>query len=76
MPKAIAPPTPGAGNLLDLLLERGKLKNDAALSRALDVAPPVISKIRSGGLQVGPTLQIRVMRAFGMSLAELDAVLA
>ena len=31
--------------LLDTLLEKMHLKNDAALSRALEVAPPVISKI-------------------------------
>ncbi|MCE2832276.1 MAG: hypothetical protein LW709_09535 [Oxalobacteraceae bacterium] len=33
-------------NLLDSLIEKLHLKNDAALSRALEVAPPVISKIR------------------------------
>ncbi len=33
-------------NLLDTLIEKLHLKNDAALSRALEVAPPVISKIR------------------------------
>ena len=30
--------------LLDTLIENLRLKNDAALSRALEVAPPVISK--------------------------------
>jgi len=39
--------------LLDTLIERLRLKNDAALSRALEVAPPVISKIRHGRLPVG-----------------------
>ena len=31
-------------NLLDTLIKQLHLKNDAALSRALEVAPPVISK--------------------------------
>ena len=42
--------------LLDTLRERMKLKNDAALSRALEVAPPVISKIRHRTLPVGASL--------------------
>jgi hypothetical protein len=33
-------------HLLDILLGKMQLKNDAALSRMLEVAPPVISKIR------------------------------
>jgi hypothetical protein len=31
---------------IDLLIDTMTLKNDAALSRVLEVAPPVISKIR------------------------------
>jgi len=69
-------PTPGANKLLDMLLDRGSLKNDAALSRALEVAPPVISKIRHNKLPFGAALQIKVMRVFGLSLSELDAALA
>ena len=38
-------------NLLDTLIKQLHLKNDAALSRALEVAPPVISKIRHRRLQ-------------------------
>lgn len=68
-------PSLGANRLLDQLIERGNLKNDAALSRALQVAPPVISKLRHNKLPFGPTLQIKAMRLFGLSLAEIDAVL-
>lgn len=39
--------------LLDTLIVHLNLKNDAALSRALEVAPPVISKIRHNRLPVG-----------------------
>jgi hypothetical protein len=50
--------------LLDTLIENLRLKNDAALSRALDVAPPVISKIRHHRLPVGEVsdLSIRDLR--------------
>ena len=43
-------------NLLDTLIDKLHLKNDAALSRALEVAPPVISKIRHRRLPVGASL--------------------
>ena len=46
--------------LLDTLIEKLRLKNDAALSRALEVAPPVISKIRHRRLPVGASLLIRM----------------
>lgn len=42
-----AAPTFDQNVLMDYLLNSQRLKNDAALSRALDVSPPVISKIRN-----------------------------
>lgn len=48
--------------LLDAIIERLNLKNDAALSRALEVAPPVISKIRHARLPVGASMLIRMMK--------------
>jgi hypothetical protein len=58
-------------NLLDVLIEKMKLKNDAALSRALAVAPPVISKIRHRRLPVGASLLIRMHEVTDMSIKEL-----
>jgi len=58
-------------NLLDSLLERMKLKNDAALSRALEVAPPVISKIRHRRLPVGASLLIRMHEVSDLSIRDL-----
>jgi plasmid maintenance system antidote protein VapI len=58
--------------LIDFLLEKQNLKNDAALARALDVAPPVISKIRHHRLPVGAALKLRMMRRFGVTLEKLD----
>jgi hypothetical protein len=57
--------------LLDALLEKMKLKNDAALSRVLEVAPPVISKIRHRRLPVGASLLIRMHEVSDMSIREL-----
>ena len=58
-------------NLLTGMIKIIKLKNDAALSRALEVAPPVISKIRHGRLPVGASLLIRMQEISNMSIREL-----
>ena len=66
---------PNPNRLLDGVIARLKLKNDAALARALEVAPPVISKIRHLELQVGASLLIRMMDAADMTLRELRDLL-
>ena len=58
-------------NLLDALIEKLSLKNDAALSRALEVAPPVISKIRHRRLPVGASLLIRMHEVSDLSIKDL-----
>lgn len=57
--------------LLDTLIERLRLKNDAALSRALEVAPPVISKIRHGRLPVGAAMLIRMHEVSDLTIRDL-----
>lgn len=58
-------------NLLDRIIEKLHLKNDAALSRSLEVAPPVISKIRHRRLPVGASLLLRMHEVTDLSLKEL-----
>jgi plasmid maintenance system antidote protein VapI len=58
------------------LVELHKLKNDAALAHKLEVAPPVISKVRNGRLPIGDSLLIKVQRAFKMTLPEVEALYA
>lgn len=62
-------------NLLDALIEKLNLKNDAALSRALEVAPPVISKIRHRRLPVGASLLIRMHEVSNLSIKELRTLM-
>lgn len=62
-------------NLLDSLIEKLHLKNDAALSRALEVAPPVISKIRHRRLPVGASLLIRMHEVSNLSIRELRVLM-
>jgi hypothetical protein len=57
--------------LLDALLESMRLKNDAALSRMLEVAPPVLSKIRHHRMPVSASVLIRMHEATKMSIGDL-----
>jgi plasmid maintenance system antidote protein VapI len=63
--------TNGINRLLDECTRLAELKNDAALSRALEVAPPVISKLRNDRLPLGASLIIRMHEAFGLSIADI-----
>jgi hypothetical protein len=67
---------PGDPNkLLDAIIGKLNLKNDAALSRVLEVAPPVISKLRHGTLPVGPTILIRMHEVSDMGIREMRALM-
>lgn len=57
--------------LLNTVLEHLHLRNDAALARLLRVAPPVISKLRSGKIPVGASMLIRMHEETGISIKEL-----
>ena len=62
-------------HLLDALLARLELKNDAALSRVLDVARPVIASIRQRSLGVGAWLLLRMAEASNLSIADLRGLM-
>lgn len=57
--------------LLNTLIERFNFKNDAGLARALEIAPPMISKLRHRRLPVGPAILIRMHEVTEMSIREL-----
>jgi hypothetical protein len=62
-------------HLLDSLIEKLHLKNDAALARALEVAPPVISKLRHHRLPVGASLLIQMQEISDLRIKELRALM-
>lgn len=68
-------PAYNPNQLLDTMLKTMDLKNDAALSRRLGVAPPVISKIRNRRLPVGASLLIRLHEETGMLIRELKSLM-
>lgn len=61
--------------LLDKLISDMKLRNDAHLSRVLVVAPPVISKIRHGRLDLGDTLLISAHEVSGLDIADMKKII-
>ena len=61
--------------LLESLIHKLNLKNDAALSRALEVAPPLISKIRHRRLPVGASLLIRMHEVSNLSIQDLRVLM-
>ena len=61
--------------LFDTLIRRLHLKNDAALAKMLDVAPPVISKIRHLRLPIGASLMISMHEISDLSIKELRALM-
>lgn len=69
--KLSAEATYDPNHLLDSLISKLNLKNDAALSRALEVAAPVISKIRHRRLPVGASMLIRMHEISDMSITDL-----
>lgn len=71
MSTTTATETYNPNHLLDVLIGKLQLKNDAALSRMLEVAPPVISKIRHRRLPVGASMLIRMHEVTGMTIRDL-----
>ena len=69
------PPSFVPNKLLDTLIERMQLKNDAQLSRKLGVPPPVVSQMRHRKLPVGATMLLRMHEESGLSISELKELL-
>lgn len=61
--------------LLDKMLTRCGLKNDAALSRHLGVAAPVISKIRYNRLGISAAMMISIHEKCDISIAQIKQLL-
>lgn len=62
-------------DLLDRLIEKFHFKNDAALARALEFGPPVISKLRHGILPVRAGFVLRAHEKTGITTKEIREIL-
>lgn len=74
-----AQPTPDVtydpNSLLDALKSILRLKNDAALSRALEIKPPVLSKIRHLRMPISGALLIRIHEVSDLSVSDLQGMM-
>ena len=61
--------------LLDFLIKEYRLKNDAALSRALGVKPPALSKMRSRAMGISGDMKILIHKKTGMSIEDIEGFL-
>jgi hypothetical protein len=69
--RALEPSSFVPNKLLDTLIEKLHLKNDAELCRVLEVQPPIISKIRHRKLNVGATILLRMHEKSTIPIREL-----
>lgn len=74
--RALEPPSFVPNKLLDTLIEKMKLKNDAELCRVLEVQPPIVSKIRHRKLAVGATILLRMHEKSELPIKELKELTA
>lgn len=67
-------PTYNPAALLDFAIEKLNLKNDADLSRALNMMPPVVSKVRNKRMPLGPSMLLRLHEEIGMGTLDLKKI--
>jgi plasmid maintenance system antidote protein VapI len=58
--------------LLDFLKKEYKLKNDAALAKALGIKPPTISKLRANRQTMSAEMKIIIHKKTGMSIEDIE----
>lgn len=61
--------------LLDAIKNQLCLRSDAALSRAINVAPPVLSKVRHHQLPIGASLLVRLSEVSELPIKDLRALM-
>ena len=61
--------------ILDVLKEKYDLKNDAAIAKALEIAPPIVSRIRNGKSNVSAEIILKIHETFRMPVADIKALL-
>lgn len=74
-PSLLDHPDYDPNRLLDAVQAHLRLKNDAALSRMLGVAPPLLSKVRHRRLPVAPALMIQIHDATRLSIDEIRGLM-
>ncbi|MCS0810670.1 helix-turn-helix domain-containing protein [Massilia agilis] len=61
---------------IDRLREMKQLRSDAQLCRVLQVPPPMISKIRTGRINVSAGLMIRIHEVYNLPISDLRRMMS
>lgn len=61
------------GKLLDAVIKKLQLRNDAGLCRALEMETTTISKMRNGKVPIGSVILIRMHEVTDLPISELKA---
>jgi len=61
--------------LFDFLIEECELKNDAGLAKALGVAAPTVSRMRSGQYKVTADIILCIHKSTGLSVETIESML-
>lgn len=61
--------------LLDHLIANHDVKNDADISRKLEVSPPVISRLRNGKCNVSSDIILRIHEVFNIPVKQIRELL-
>ena len=61
-------------HLLDYLRREYDLPSDAALAEAMEVSPPVISKMRNGYIGLTASIMLRIHDTFDIPIAEIKRI--
>ena len=64
-----------SAKLLDAVIAKLNLKNDAQLSRALEIGPDRVSNIRHNKSNVGSALVIRIHKLTKISVEDIEAMI-
>jgi plasmid maintenance system antidote protein VapI len=72
--KTTLPDPSKMNNLLDKIIREFNLRNDAALARMLDIAPPVISKLRHGRTELSAAIVVRIHEATELPVSTIKKI--
>jgi hypothetical protein len=67
----LADPNYVPDHMIDQVLDRLDLKNDAPLAQALDVEAPTVSKLRTKALPLGPAMLIYLHELTNLSTGQV-----
>jgi plasmid maintenance system antidote protein VapI len=71
MPRRANPHLPSQSPLIDYLLNRLELRSDAALSRAIGLPHPIVSRLRHGKCTVSAGILLKLHDTTGLPVEEL-----